>query len=579
MSLKQWTGLPGLVAFFGMTLSAFTWSPARADLNEGLVGYWSFDEGEGSIAHDESGQGHDGTIHGATWVSGVLGMALDFDGENDYVDVGQYTMFGGTQPFSICAWQKKTVLQPGEAMVCGNKNSSAGGIELVVSTNVACTGVGGIDGLPGGNRVSGISPMNDGVWHFLVGIYDGQAQLIYVDCVPEGIENDMFDTYTPSTWHMNIGRQAQGNRFYFDGTIDEVRIYDRALSIEEITALDALGRPPEANAGGPYDGEVGTPIRFDASASNGAIAGYRWDWTDNGAWDTGWLPSPYVTHTYSAAFSGEVRLQVKDDYGRVAADTASVTITGETPSCVYEYDRLDRLIGVTYAQGPAFIYYYDAAGNRILESVTPSPENLYLVVDACPWGSGDVILDPDLPSYPPSGTVTIAAVPTGTCEFVQWSGDDVPPGNEQDNPLALEPGDYVYPYMCLTAEFSSPWGHMDEDCDENGIPDGCEWADCNENGMLDACDILIEHGGLCDPQVADCSTDFNGNGVPDECERGDLDGDGDVDIDDFGLLASCMAGPGGSYVGGCSLADFDGDEDVDLFDFAEFQRAFTGAAP
>ena len=240
MNLKSRIGVQWFVTLVGLALFAFNWSPARADINDGLVGYWSFDEGGGSIAYDQSGQGHDGTIYGATWVSGVSGMALDFDGVNDYVDVGQYTMFGGTQPFSICAWQKKTVLQPGEAMICGNKNSSAGGVELVVTINVACTGVGGIDGLPGGNRVSGTSPMNDGVWHFLVGVYDGQAQLIYVDCAREGIESDLFDTYTSSNEHMNIGRQAQGSRFYFNGVIDEVRIYDRALSPEEITEL-AIG--------------------------------------------------------------------------------------------------------------------------------------------------------------------------------------------------------------------------------------------------------------------------------------------------------------------------------------------------
>ena len=124
----------------------------------------------------------------------------------------------------------------------------------------------------------------------------------------------------------------------------------------------------------------------------------------------------------------------------------------------------------------------------------------------------------------------------------------------------------------------------DADCNSNSVTDICEIAagsspDCNFNRVPDECDILIEHGGFCDPQVSDCSTDFNGNGVPDECELGDLDGDGDVDIDDYELLSSCMAGPGGSYPDGCSLADFDGDEDVDLGDFAEFQRVFTGASP
>ena len=53
-----------------------------------LVAYYSFDEGEGNVLHDLSGNGNDGTIYGAKWVDGKYGKALEFDGRNNYVDCG-----------------------------------------------------------------------------------------------------------------------------------------------------------------------------------------------------------------------------------------------------------------------------------------------------------------------------------------------------------------------------------------------------------------------------------------------------------------------------------------------------------
>ena len=54
---------------------------------EGLVGWWRFDEGEGNIAKDNSGNNNDGTIYGATWTEGKYGKALSFDGVDDYVSI------------------------------------------------------------------------------------------------------------------------------------------------------------------------------------------------------------------------------------------------------------------------------------------------------------------------------------------------------------------------------------------------------------------------------------------------------------------------------------------------------------
>ncbi len=77
------TGLAGLAS--GLIVCFCLISLVNAS-DEGLVAYYSFDEGSGNVLHDLSGNENDGTIYGAKWVDGKYGKALEFDGINDYVD-------------------------------------------------------------------------------------------------------------------------------------------------------------------------------------------------------------------------------------------------------------------------------------------------------------------------------------------------------------------------------------------------------------------------------------------------------------------------------------------------------------
>ncbi|HVO72340.1 MAG TPA: PKD domain-containing protein, partial [Aggregatilineaceae bacterium] len=87
--------------------------------------------------------------------------------------------------------------------------------------------------------------------------------------------------------------------------------------------------PPQADAGGPYSGFAGQAITFDASNSHdpdGTIAVYRWDWQNDGEWDTEWLTEPTTTSAYDTAFTGQVRLQVVDNGGATSIAVATVNI-------------------------------------------------------------------------------------------------------------------------------------------------------------------------------------------------------------------------------------------------------------
>ena len=90
-----------------------------------------------------------------------------------------------------------------------------------------------------------------------------------------------------------------------------------------------LSVPPIADAGGPYSGLIDEEIQFDASGSydpNGTIIGYRWDWTNNGLWDTDWLSNPLTTHIYNEEFYGQVKLEAMDNDGFTGSDLSGINI-------------------------------------------------------------------------------------------------------------------------------------------------------------------------------------------------------------------------------------------------------------
>lgn len=82
----------------------------KANSRDGLIAYWSFDEGSGDIAYDGSGHGNDGTIYGASWTSGVSGHALSFDGYDDFVDVGYLPQLQNTDELTVSCWIYKKIM-------------------------------------------------------------------------------------------------------------------------------------------------------------------------------------------------------------------------------------------------------------------------------------------------------------------------------------------------------------------------------------------------------------------------------------------------------------------------------------
>ena len=199
--------------------------------DDGLVAEWHFDEGAGSVLVDSSGNGNDGVIHGATWVEGKYGKALQFDGVDGYV--GLPRIFMNTPPqISVEGWFKTT--SDSQMMFF-----SFGGYYAMYVRAWRSDPSGALLPLFDGSSRGDVSwgrGYNDGHWHHFVAVNDGSKTTLYVDgFIINSRSETLFDISSINEPYV-IGSQIIGapetNRF--DGVIDEVRIYNRALTAEEI---------------------------------------------------------------------------------------------------------------------------------------------------------------------------------------------------------------------------------------------------------------------------------------------------------------------------------------------------------
>ncbi|MHC4546669.1 MAG: LamG domain-containing protein, partial [Planctomycetota bacterium] len=206
-----------------------------ADANvTNLVSWWKFNEGNGATAYDSVGGNH-GTIHGATWTTDYTGIALDFDGD-DYVEVSDDPSLRFTQydSFSICSWAK-----PVEGfIVCKMRASRQWGyfgyyIGHTTSNRYFFTAERSMRGSVSVN--TGETPQGD--WSHVTAVYDNKDMKIYLNGEIEGTGTFTYDTgSTTPDKDLAIGARSVDSLIdhRFNGAIDDVRIYDRALSVEEV---------------------------------------------------------------------------------------------------------------------------------------------------------------------------------------------------------------------------------------------------------------------------------------------------------------------------------------------------------
>ena len=211
-------------------------------LLNGLVGWWKFDEGSGTIANDSSGNGHHGSlINGPTWrINGKMGSALSFDGVDDVVIASLPNLNTSNISVSQSAWIKTDSSKTELVISTKRINSTFGWPTLMV-----LDGKGSIEMDKFGARESftGTQAVNDNAWHFICGVKDQNNYLIYVDgSLSKSGTNTSSYSAADSLWIGSHGADGNWASFGFYGSIDDFRVYDRALSAEEVQALYQLGQ-------------------------------------------------------------------------------------------------------------------------------------------------------------------------------------------------------------------------------------------------------------------------------------------------------------------------------------------------
>jgi len=213
-----------------------------------LLGWWKLEnEGSGAVV-DSSGHDNHGTLHGdPQWIDGYDGGALEFDGVDDYVNIDGYkgisAIDGVQQEFSIANWFRITARSGDNEMVTWGTNTGTQRLSWRVHEGRLRTEHG--DGNLRGNTY-----VNDGQWHHGALVVTEGANLrvpatrLYVDGVEDTVFSGSDNAYNlTADVDVRIGMGGPTGDRFFPGSIDDVRIYERVLTEDEIAWLAGRTKP------------------------------------------------------------------------------------------------------------------------------------------------------------------------------------------------------------------------------------------------------------------------------------------------------------------------------------------------
>ena len=322
--------LPVLVA---VVLAAASYRPGQIHASasaqtQGLVGYWSFDEGSGTEANDASGNGNDGTLlNGPLWQlpsACKSGGCLKFDGSNDWVRVNNSSSLQVTGDLTISIWIKPTAVSAKQVLVHKSREFHLGFIETTAPFRLKWHHA--------SEAASGYvtNSINVSQWQHVVLVRDNASKQVrgYKNGVLE-VTSSYTVNPTLSSNPVGIGSRYSGGE-YFNGFIDEVRIYNRTLSEPEILELYNLTpdtTPPSVPTGLTATAASATQINlsWNASTDDVGVSGYRI--YRNGAEVGTSGTTSYQDTGLTASTTYSYRVAAFDGSGNLSAQSASRSAT------------------------------------------------------------------------------------------------------------------------------------------------------------------------------------------------------------------------------------------------------------
>lgn len=314
-------------------------SVSVSNVPTGLVAGYAYEEESGTTAVDSSGSGNTGTLtNGATRnASGQNGKALEQDGTDDYVSTADAASLDLVSAGTVMAWVRLDTVGIAQVIVSKGANSAASQnyALMVQSTNRPRCEIGDGSSI---NAVNPTATLSAGTWYHLACVWDGSTHKLYLD---GGSPASGSQTITPAgnSAALAVGKYG-GNSRYLDGRIDDVRIYNTALSQTEVQA--AMVAPagvettaPSVSLTAPSGGSAltGTMAVSATATDNVGVSAvqFRRDGVDLGSdssapysvsWDTSLTPNG--PHTLTA-----VALDAAGN--ATTSSTVSVTVGEATP--------------------------------------------------------------------------------------------------------------------------------------------------------------------------------------------------------------------------------------------------------
>ena len=254
------------------------------------VAAYGFNEGSGTTLTDSSGHGLNGTISGATWTTaGKNGGALSFNGSSGYVDLGNASGWALTGSATWSAWVYATGTPADDGQIIAKSGGNgAAGWQLKTSPDTGPHTFGVTVSPNGTTPVQRYSKTVRALntWYYVAGVYDAAARTLHI-YVNGTLDDGVLSGTVPaaqfnSSVNAAIGRRTGG--FYFQGRIDDLRVYNSALTQAQIQAdmNTPVGSTPDTQPPSAPSGLSATPVsasRIDldwsASTDNVSVAGYR----------------------------------------------------------------------------------------------------------------------------------------------------------------------------------------------------------------------------------------------------------------------------------------------------------------
>ena len=267
---------------------------ATPDVTSGLVGHWKLDEGSGTTASNSAstGSSYNAAFTGSpSWITGRISNGMDFNNGGGWHNlyVPQYNTYDSTlhpQHLTIAFWTRLASLYGGGSFItksCGGASScnqwvywiyDNGNGTINFQKSISST----LQTVTSTNQFS-----TTGVWHHVAATYDGSAMRLYVDGTLDASLTGLADDGPGSNSDLTIGAKYPGGGYGIDGDMDDVRIYNRALSGTEISTLYAYtgaGFYKKINCAGACSsyGACGTAGQMNYSPGTGML------WCDGTNW-------------------------------------------------------------------------------------------------------------------------------------------------------------------------------------------------------------------------------------------------------------------------------------------------------